>query len=194
MYRIYKITCTENGKVYIGYTKKAVDERFKNHIDNARWKRKTALCDAIRVYGNDKFSVELIMECESHAQACKHEARLIAELNSMLPNGYNMTRGGDGVPVPIEIMRAAGEKRRGLKTEKMLAYYERKRGVKQTVEHATKRALTQIGKKRSDETRRRMSESIKAVLACPEIRKKSWESRRVNMARATQSAETEMTL
>lgn len=173
MYKVYKISCAENGKVYIGYTSKTVEERFNAHLLNARWRRQTALYDAIRVYGNDAFSVELLVECETHEQACSEEVRFIAEANSMLPNGYNMTRGGDGVPVPIEVHKEAGRRKRGVVTEKMREHFNSRRGIKHSPEHIAKCIAKRIGSKRSEETRRKMSEAQKGRIVSEETRRKS---------------------
>lgn len=172
MYKVYKIICSVNGKIYVGYTKKTVEERFEAHLLNARWRRKTALYDAIRAYGNESFSVQLLVECETHEQACAEEIRLIAELNSMLPSGYNMTRGGDGVPVPIEVLKEAGRKKLGVVTEKQRAYFDSRRGIKHSPEHIAKIAAKHIGSKRSEETRRRMSEAQKGRTNYEEARQK----------------------
>lgn len=171
MYKIYKISCAKNGKVYIGYTSKTIEERFNLHMLNARWRRRAALYDAIRTYGNDAFSVELLMECENHESACAEEIRFIAEYNSMLPNGYNMTRGGDGVPVPIEVHKEAGKRKRGVVTEKMRAHFNRRKGIKHSPEHIAKCVAKRIGSKRSEETRRRMSAAQKGRVISEEARK-----------------------
>jgi len=172
MYRVYKISCSANGKIYVGYTGKTAEERFKAHLLNARWRKRTALYDAIRTYGNDSFSVELLVECETHEQACAKEIKFIAELNSMLPNGYNMTSGGDGVPVPIEVHKEAGRRKLGVITEKQRAHFNSRRGIKHSPEHIAKVAAKHLGSKRSEETRRRMSEAQKGRTNSEEARQK----------------------
>lgn len=172
MYQIYKIVCSENGKFYIGYTSKTAEDRFNQHLLNARWRKKTALYDAIRFYGNEAFSVELLVECETHEQACAEEIRFISELNCMLPNGYNMTSGGDGVPVPIEVHKEAGRRKIGVVTEKQRAYYNSRRGIKQSPEHIAKLIAKRIGSKRSEETCRKMSEAQKGKVNSEETRQK----------------------
>jgi len=127
-YEIYKITCRENGKVYVGYTKKTAQARFEAHLNNARWKRPGALQDAIRCYGPNAFYVETVLTCESHKDACANEVRLIAELNSMLPNGYNMTRGGDGVPLTPEKYAEMRAKKKGVSYPKMREAAQKRRG------------------------------------------------------------------
>ena len=162
---LYKIACAANGKLYIGYTSKTAEERFTMHLQNARWKKRTALYAAIRCYGPDAFSVEEVLRCETHVEACEHERRLIAEFASLLPNGYNMTRGGDGVPLTPEQREAANAKKRGRCSEKQLAAAMRRRGSKA-----------------SDETRKRLSEARKGKTQKPEHVKKRVEAFRRNRA------------
>ena len=152
MYVLYRILCSENGKVYVGYSSKSAEERFKAHLLNARWKRKTALYDAIRCYGEEAFSVETILQCESHAEACAHEIRLIEELGSLLPLGYNMTRGGDGVPLTKEQRDAANAKKRGVCSPKQLVANRRRKGQKASEETRAKLSAARKGRKQRPET------------------------------------------
>ncbi len=157
MYSLYKITCSQNGKVYIGYTSKTIDERFKMHCENARWKRNYALADAIRVYGVPAFTVELLLQCENHKEACEHEIRFIKELNSILPHGYNMTHGGDGVPMTPEVIAKMAASKKGKVTPKMLAYFERKKGTKLSLETRAKLSAAGKGHKKSEEWKKKLS-------------------------------------
>jgi group I intron endonuclease len=143
--------------VYIGYTSKTIDERFQVHCENARWKRNYALADAIRVYGVPAFTVELLLQCETHKEACENEIRLIKELNSILPHGYNMTHGGDGVPMTPEVIAKMAASKRGKITPKMLAYFERKKGTKLSLETRAKLSAAQKGRKKSEEWKRKLS-------------------------------------
>lgn len=156
MYSLYKITCAQNGKVYVGYTSKSIEERFKAHLMNARCKRNYALADAIRVLGQELFKVELILQCESHKEACEHEIRLIKELNSILPNGYNMTNGGDGVPMIPEVIAKMSASKKGKLTPKMLAYLKSRIGVKPSAETLAKLSLIRKGRKHSEETKQKI--------------------------------------
>ena len=160
MYVLYKITCSENGKVYVGYTSKTAEERFQAHLLNARWKKKTALYDAIRCYGDAAFAVEMLLECESHAEACEHEIRLIKELNSLLPTGYNMTHGGDGVPLTKEQQEAANAKKRGVCYPKQLEANLRRKGQKASDETRAKLSAIRKGRKQNPEWVRKRVESF----------------------------------
>lgn len=161
MYVLYKIMCSANGKAYVGYTSKTAEERFQTHLLNAKWKRKTALYDAIRCYGEAAFSVELVLECETHAEACEHEIRLIKELNSILPGGYNMTHGGDGVPLTKEQQEAANAKKRGVCYPKQLEANLRRKGQKASEETKAKLSAIRKGKKQNPEWVRKRVESFK---------------------------------
>ena len=94
MAQIYKIVNSVNGKVYIGKTEQCFKKRFKQHCLDSKKDRceKRPLYSAMRKYGIDKFSVELI--CETNTPEAD-EIRLIAEYGSY-SYGYNATMGGDG--------------------------------------------------------------------------------------------------
>lgn len=92
---IYKITNIVSGSVYIGQTK--VDDpydRFKAHLSNARrGVGCPALTDAIISYGEDKFKFEVLIIC-FNTDIDYYEIEYIEKYNSMVPNGYNILKGG----------------------------------------------------------------------------------------------------
>ena len=106
---IYKITNTINQKVYIGqavshrlttrrnyYNPHGMELRFRAHISEAYSNRKNQsyyLNNAIRKYGTENFSLQLIKNC-SLGEADKFESEEILKNNSLFPNGYNLTSGG----------------------------------------------------------------------------------------------------
>ena len=93
---IYKITNDISDKVYIGKTAFSIQKRFQEHCRDAFKNRneKRPLYAAIRKYGTDAFSIELIEECED-AVAADREAYWIGVYQAY-SNGYNATLGGDG--------------------------------------------------------------------------------------------------
>ena len=52
---------------------------------------------AIQKYGWKNFTVEIVEECTSLEQLNKREIFWIAAFDSKVPNGYNLTDGGDGI-------------------------------------------------------------------------------------------------
>lgn len=145
-YTVYQIICSANGKVYVGYTSRGADVRFKEHLDNARWKRKTALYSAIRRYGNAAFNVTVLQECGTHAEACEIERLQIAKLNCVSPHGYNMTLGGDGVPLSAEQREQGNAKKRGRCSQKQKDAGLRRRGA--VVSNEARAKMSEAGKGR----------------------------------------------
>ena len=103
---IYKITCTTSGKCYVGQAKKHFGrdddkwgyiKRWKSHIYEATSDKKdhcTVLNNAIRKYGKEDFNVELLCECETKEDMDDKERYYIEHFNSLVPNGYNLEKGG----------------------------------------------------------------------------------------------------
>ena len=89
--RIYIIKNQVNDKVYIGRTTKRVEERFKQHIRDARSSAKSRrkLINAIRELGEDKFWVEQLEEIEFYSNELQElETHYIQKFNS-IETGYN---------------------------------------------------------------------------------------------------------
>lgn len=89
---IYKITNKINGKLYVGQTRQKLNNRIKGHKHS---KVKRGVDAAIKKYGGENFSIEVIEECPVESLD-EREIFWIAKLNSKAPNGYNLTDGGDG--------------------------------------------------------------------------------------------------
>lgn len=93
---IYKITNLINGKVYIGKTLDTIEARWKEHCNDYQRPRceKRPLYDAMKKYGIENFTYELVEECIPEEINDK-EIYWIVYYDSY-HNGYNATRGGDG--------------------------------------------------------------------------------------------------
>lgn len=92
---IYKITNTENDKVYIGRTHTGAKKRFKTHLYNARnidAHKVSALYADMAELGYDKFSIEVIDTINSNdeRECGLLENKYMQEYNSVVPNGYNI--------------------------------------------------------------------------------------------------------
>ena len=93
-YCFYKVTNLINGKIYIGKTnnfKKRKLEHTRYDVNNENIFHK-----ALRKYGENNFIWEVIDECEGLDEINKLEKYYIRKYKSYKPNGYNMTKGGDG--------------------------------------------------------------------------------------------------
>jgi group I intron endonuclease len=140
MYKIYLITNLKNNKQYVGITKFSLEERFCQHI-----KRGFILTEAIRKYGKDLFSIELIEEVETAERAYELEIFYIEKYNTKSPNGYNLTDGGDGIfgwEATEEYRKECSERVKELHKQKKVGMY---------------------GKKHTEQTREKMKESAKEV-------------------------------
>ena len=89
---IYKITNLLNGKAYVGQTIQNLNKRLSRHRNDDR----PGISQAIKKYGWENFSVEVLEECENREQLNEREIFWIAKLNTKTPNGYNLTIGGKG--------------------------------------------------------------------------------------------------
>lgn len=94
--KIYKITNKVNGKVYVGQTVKSLEERFQKHCwgttDKDKYHLNMTIKKAIRKYGKENFTIELIEEVETD-KLDEREVYWISFYDSY-NKGYNCTLGG----------------------------------------------------------------------------------------------------
>lgn len=93
--KIYKITNTETNRLYIGCTINSLRHRFEEHCYRCiKTNINTKLCNNIRKYGVEKFTIELLEECSLDV-IYNREVEIIKEHNSF-EEGLNSTVGGEG--------------------------------------------------------------------------------------------------
>jgi group I intron endonuclease len=94
---IYKIINLITNKVYIGKTTESCPEkRWKRHCQAiTRGSGCPALRDAILKYGIQNFKFQVIIICFDESTS-ELEKEYIKRNNSIVPNGYNITPGGEG--------------------------------------------------------------------------------------------------
>lgn len=95
---IYKYTNKINGKVYIGQTIH-IERRYAEHIWMSNWKNPTyisILARAIKRYGIENFTVEVIAGCYSAERASELEIFYINYFDS-LNSGYNIRGSEQGL-------------------------------------------------------------------------------------------------
>lgn len=95
--QIYQILNKITGKSYVGKSKD-YQNRFLNHKKAARNKCNRRLYDSMNHHGIENFELILLEELGNvtRQEASDKETFWVAKLNTMMPNGYNMTPGGDG--------------------------------------------------------------------------------------------------
>jgi len=95
---IYKVTNLVNGKIYIGKTVFSLKARRTRHISDSKINScKFAFHKALLKYGKDCFIWEVLESVIFHDLLFDLEKFYIKKFNCKIPNGYNMTDGGEGV-------------------------------------------------------------------------------------------------
>lgn len=160
MFSIYKITNKVNGKIYIGYTEKSIEERFAQHCGDARSARPTRpLISAIKKYGPDSFTIEALYEGTNKDYVLNDREQYYIETYENIvgkENMYNVAPGGLGGDRSMSPAYQDWLKVRDRSGERNSFY-----GMSHTEE--TKRKISEANKGRlkgipkSEETRRRMS-------------------------------------
>lgn len=89
---LYKITNGISGKLYIGVS---IDPERRWNQHRTLNSRASALKDAIAKYGSDNFTFKLLV-CGEDDYIDELEVEAIQLYNTQVPNGYNITLGGDG--------------------------------------------------------------------------------------------------
>ena len=131
-YCIYKHTCINNNKVYIGQTCQTTERRWR---DGEGYKKSPRFYSAIMCHGWDSFTHEIIEDNLNAQEANEREQYWIAYYNSTdLNYGYNLTEGGDSHLYTQEsrnkmsdkaIKRFSNEDERKKQSERLKAAYKR---------------------------------------------------------------------
>lgn len=91
---IYKATCLVNGKMYIGATRNTLEKRMRSHKIHSK-KSNYHFYNAIRKYGFDNFTWNIIAECATEIELSSQEKYYIKFYGSTDDAvGYNMSEGG----------------------------------------------------------------------------------------------------
>jgi group I intron endonuclease len=129
---IYKIVNKINNKIYVGQTSRDIFKRLHDHSMSDM-----IIGRAIRKYGIQSFDVSVIDVAVDKQTLNEKEKYWIKKLNSLSPNGYNISVGGTGGNLGEIVNKKIGDTIRGRK-------------------HSEETLKKMRGKKRSRETREKM--------------------------------------
>lgn len=94
IYKVYKYTNLINGKIYIGQTMESLEMRAG--YNGYKYRKCPYFYNAIKKYGWDNFTVEILQDNLTREQANEFEIKYIKYFNSQDPNiGYNISDGGN---------------------------------------------------------------------------------------------------
>ena len=155
-YYVYKHT-SPSGKSYIGITNNlSVRDSSHKSGDNGC----TAFNQAVKKYGWNAFTHEIIACCLSPQDALHLECLLVLEHNTQSPNGYNLSSGGEGGWTHSDESKAKMSKSRtGLKQSDATKQKKREALLGRTRPDSVKQLISERtkGKQRSQETKDAMS-------------------------------------
>lgn len=92
IYSIYLITNLVNNKKYVGFTSQnPPNKRWNCHINGSG----ITVSNAIQKYDKENFKFEVILQGWDREHVLSMETYFIKEFNTLSPNGYNLTTGGE---------------------------------------------------------------------------------------------------
>ena len=151
---IYMYT-SPSGKKYIGQTIHP-KSRKQSHERTAKYEKapgyNNPFYKAIRKYGFENIKYEVLEDNIPQSQLNEREIYWIEKMNSFIPNGYNLTKGGDGT-----LGHKWTEEQRAFMVQ--MAHFT---GLGRVVTEETRRKISAANKgkshPRSEETKRKISE------------------------------------
>lgn len=157
VFSIYLITNLTNQKQYTGFTSKNPSERWIEHVTVSKNPNRhdySYIHRAIRKYGLDNFKFEVIYQSKDKNHTLSvMESYFINEYNTIRPNGYNLTSGGEGLN-DYEFTDTHKSRISAALTGKEKPYMQI---VNRDPEKIRKTAEKHRGMKRTDETKAKIS-------------------------------------
>jgi len=141
---VYLIRNIENGKCYVGQTrKKKVEKRWHSYQGEAQ--PHGVIGRAIKCHGLAKFEFSVICEIPNE-ELNDREIREITERNTLVPNGYNLQAGGESGPQHEETKRKISLANTG------------RPGKIPSAETRAKQSAAHMGQKRTEAQKQKMKE------------------------------------
>lgn len=159
---VYCHTHIESGRRYIGLTKRTLRFRWNQHVLNAK-KKLGKGCHhfwaAIRKYGKDAFSHNVLETCDTLEEANEAEEAWISSFSSRYPDfGFNLARGGNHVPDS----KPLSTEERSLLSKQRLACSETRLKISQA---AKDQASTPAGKQARSDAAKSMTAETRILAA-----------------------------
>lgn len=185
---VYKITCTANGKVYVG---SAIDvkSRIRNHKSSLNCDRhhNSHLANAWRKYGAETFLFEIIEEIDDTARLIEREQWWIDRLDTV-KSGFNIRPRAEscrGIKHSEQSKQNMSKAQKGLKKKPLTEEHRQKiskamSGIKckpMTEEHLANLSKARKGKRFTEEHKRKLSEARKGIVFSEEHRRNLSEAR-----------------
>lgn len=95
MYIIYRAVSKTTKKSYVGATEQLLKQRISLHKTRAKSARTAPFYKALRRYGFDDFSWEILFKTDNRNELPEKEMYFIQKLHTLEPNGYNARFGLD---------------------------------------------------------------------------------------------------
>lgn len=161
---IYKLTNLKNNKIYIGQTINKIEVRINRHFYMSYKNPKCLIDKSINKYGVDCFICEIIEYCNNITELNEKEYYWILYYKSLIPNGYNISEGGNN-------------KHLSESTKKLLSNINKGKKVSEETKQKIKESTTQeknhfYGKKHTEESKRKMSIFQKNKIISEESKRK----------------------
>ena len=161
---VYRVTCVDNGKVYIGVTRNGLARRRYEHEHSTKGKT-YAFHNAIKKHGTDHFNWEIIDTATSDAELSHLEKKYIrAHRTTNKSFGYNLSEGGVNPVLKGERNGMYGkthtqEVKQRLSENAKDKTWEARFGEERAKQIKTKLSKSHKGRKNSPETLKKMSEN-----------------------------------
>lgn len=187
LFYLYRITNLINNKIYIGQSISPRARWYQHKNDASKDSPPMVITQAIKKYGNENFSFEIIATCKNQDNANDLETILVFQNESHISTGkgYNVSYGGMNAPkteawrqqmrnywadpeYKAKVSSAISKTHMGMghteETRKLLSIVRSGAGnsnwgKKQSEETISKRVAKNTGKKRTDEQKKRIKDS-----------------------------------
>lgn len=93
---MYSVTGPKSKK-YIGITILSEIARYKRHLYDPKVGTDRPLYRSIRKHGVEKFKLDVLVKSDDWDYLCLLECAAIQAFNTIFPDGYNLTSGGEGI-------------------------------------------------------------------------------------------------